>query len=177
MKLIKKCKLCGKEFNAPNGVVTCKDCRGTALKVRTFGNKRCVWCGKEFIAKSPNQTSCGDKHYLPCPDCGKLVEVKESYQNFIKNGGKPRRCETCRAKAISTAQRNFSEDKRAEIKQKAINTSRARYGTDYAMQSEEIRSKAVEGVRRVYGVDNVGQSKEIRQKVNKTVQENMVDIH
>lgn len=34
--------------------------------------RKCVWCGKEFIPNSPKQTSCGDKHFKPCIDCGKL---------------------------------------------------------------------------------------------------------
>lgn len=171
IKLIKKCTVCGKEFKAPSGVVTCESCRGTVLKDRTFGVKTCVWCGKEFIAKSPRQTSCGDIHYLPCPDCGVLVEVKESYQNFMKNGGKPRRCKDCRAKAISATRMKFSEDKKAAIKEKTIRTCREKYGTDYPMQSDEIQYRAIEGVRTIHGVDNVSQSALIRQKIDKTVQE------
>lgn len=167
------CKVCGKEFitSKGSGVVTCEDCRGTVLKLRTFGEKQCVWCGKTFIANSPRQTSCGDVHYLPCPDCGTAVEVKETYQNFMKNGGKPRRCSACRAKAISKTHKSFSEEKKDDIKRRTIATTRSKYGTDYAMQSDEIKHKAKQRIQELYGVDNLGQSPEIRKKVDKTVNE------
>lgn len=167
------CKVCGKEFITPkgSGVVTCEDCRGTVLKLRTFGEKQCVWCGKTFIANSPRQTSCGETHYLPCPDCGVAVEVKETYQNFMKNGGKPRRCSNCRAKAISQTHKSFSDEKKSDIKQRAIATTQLKYGADYAMQSDEIKQKAKKRVQELYGVENLGQSPEIRKKIDKTVQE------
>ena len=56
--MIKQCKVCGKEINVAKDIVTCETCRGTVLKQRTFGKRKCVWCGKEFIAMSPKQNSC-----------------------------------------------------------------------------------------------------------------------
>ena len=165
----KICIVCGKPFKGSADIVTCPDCRGTVLKQRTFGTKNCVWCGKEFVAKSPRQESCGDKHYLPCPDCGKLVEVKETYHNFMKNGGKPRRCSACRRKAISESRKSFSEAKKQEIREKSIATTQSRYGVDFAMQSKAIKEKQKATVRDRYGVDNISQNKEVREKITATV--------
>lgn len=161
------CKVCGKEFNGNTGVVTCEDCRGTVLKQRTFGIKKCVWCGKEFVARSPRQESCGDVHYRPCIDCGKLIEVKASYHNYIKYGG--RRCLECRAKAISKSKKAASNTKKADIRKKSIATSRIKYGTDYPMQSDIIKDRAISTLRKKYGVTNISQSPEIRAKIDETV--------
>lgn len=125
--------------------------------------RKCVWCGKEFTPRSPRQTSCGDKHYKPCIECGKLIEVKESYQNYIKAGG--RRCPECRGKAISKARKSKSTDEKNQILEKMRATSRARYGVDNPMQCREIQERSKEGVRRVYGVDNLSQSPEIQRRI------------
>ena len=125
--------------------------------------RKCVWCGKEFTPRSPRQTSCGDKHYRPCIECGKLIEVKESYQNYIKAGG--RRCPECRGKAISKARKSKSTDEKNRILEKMRATSRARYGVDNPMQCREIQERSKEGVRRVYGVDNLSQSPEIQRRI------------
>ena len=126
--------------------------------------KICVWCGKEFESKSSRAQSCGDDHYYPCPDCGKLVLIKEkSYANFLKNG--PRRCFECRNKAIGNSIKNRSEEQKEESKRKAIETTRLRYGTDYGMQSQVIKDKAKKTIQDKYGVDNVSQSPQIQEKI------------
>lgn len=125
--------------------------------------RKCVWCGKEFTPRSPRQTSCGDKHFRPCIDCGKLIEVKESYQNYIKAGG--RRCQDCRNKAIGQTRKSKSSEEKNRILEKMRATSRARYGVDNPMQCKEIQERSKEGVRRVYGVDNLSQSPEIQRRI------------
>lgn len=126
--------------------------------------RKCVWCGKMFIPRSPKQNSCGYKHYRPCVDCGKLIEVKESYQNYIKSGG--RRCSECRGKAISRARLSKSDEEKQAMLSKMRATSRARYGVDNPMQCKEIQERSKEAVRRIYGVDNLSQSPEIQRRIH-----------
>lgn len=38
--------------------------------------KKCKECGKLFTPKNPRSQYCDDKHYRPCPVCGKRVEIK-----------------------------------------------------------------------------------------------------
>lgn len=128
-----------------------------------MNKRKCVWCGKEFIPNSPKQTSCGDRHFRPCIDCGKLIEVKESYQNYIKAGG--RRCPECRNKSIGRTRKSKSPEEKARIQEKMRATSRARYGVDNPMQCSEIQERSKEGVRRVYGVENLSQSPEIQRRI------------
>jgi hypothetical protein len=167
--MIKYCKVCGKEINVAKDIVTCENCRGTVLKQRTFGVRKCVWCGKEFIAMSPKQNSCKDKHYRPCIDCGVPLLIKESYANYMKAGG--RRCEDCRRKAIKTSWNNFSEDKLNDIKEHTKQTNLEKYGTEFAASSDEVKQLRIAGVQKRYGVDNPGQSPIIRAKVDNTVNE------
>ena len=38
--------------------------------------KKCKECGKLFTPRNPRSQYCDDKHYRPCPTCGKSVEIK-----------------------------------------------------------------------------------------------------
>lgn len=38
--------------------------------------KKCKECGKLFEARNSRQQYCSNKHYRPCPVCGKDVEIK-----------------------------------------------------------------------------------------------------
>ena len=38
--------------------------------------KKCKECGKLFTPKNPRSQYCENKHFRPCPTCGKLVEIK-----------------------------------------------------------------------------------------------------
>ena len=125
--------------------------------------RKCVWCGKEFIPNSPRQTSCGDTHYRPCIDCGKLIEVKESYKNYMKSGG--RRCSECRAKAIKQARISKTKEEKQRITEKTRSTCRAKYGVDNPMQCKEIQKRSKETIKKKYGVDNVSQSAEIQRRI------------
>lgn len=139
------------------------------MKQRNYGVRTCVWCGKEFIAKSSRSTSCGDIHYRPCIDCGKLIEVKETYRNYMAAGG--RRCMDCRKLAISKSHLEIPEDVQQEIKAKRAATNIAKFGTEHAMQSEEVKQRGIATLQDRYGVVNAGQIPEVREKVTQTVQE------
>ena len=128
-------------------------------------SKNCVWCGKEFTPKSPKQNSCGDAHYKPCADCGQPLLIKESYQNYMKYG--PRRCPTCRAKAIGNTRKSKSFEEKLAIKEKTKQTNLERYGSIWAMQNDEIKRKAHDTIFEKYGVDNISQSAEIQDTIRK----------
>lgn len=38
--------------------------------------KKCKECGKMFHPRNPRSQYCDNKHYRPCPVCGKDVEIK-----------------------------------------------------------------------------------------------------
>lgn len=38
--------------------------------------KKCKECGKLFTPKNSRSQYCDDKHYRPCPVCGKSIEIK-----------------------------------------------------------------------------------------------------
>lgn len=42
----------------------------------TLTMKKCKECGKLFTPKNPRSQYCDDKHYRPCPTCGKSIEIK-----------------------------------------------------------------------------------------------------
>ena len=52
--------------------------------------KICAFCGKTFQAKG-RERYCPGPHYLPCPICGKPVEIK-----YPSDGA--RNCDTCKGK-------------------------------------------------------------------------------
>lgn len=55
--------------------------------------KKCKECGKLFAPKNPRSQYCDDKHYRPCPTCGKLIEIK-----YLSDPTP--RCEECRKLGI-----------------------------------------------------------------------------
>lgn len=125
--------------------------------------KRCVWCNKLFVPKSGRQNSCGDTHYRPCAICGKPLQVKESYVNYMKYG--PRTCPECRKTAISNSWKNRTDAQAQLTNHKRIQTCRERYGVDNPVQNPEIRAKINHTVKERYGVDNLSQSPIIQDKI------------
>lgn len=131
--------------------------------MRNYGQRKCVWCGKVFIAHSAKAQSCGDDHYRPCARCGQPLLVKESYVNYMKYG--PRTCSECRKIAISEGhQKRSAEDKlQSQLKREATNLER--YGAANPLQVDDIKAKVQHTVKERYGVDNLSQSKEIQEKI------------
>ena len=77
--------------------------------------------------------------------------------------------------AKKTIQEKYGVDNASqseEIKQKKINTSRERYGTDYPWQTKEGKCAQKRGVFEKYGVDNISQLESVKQKKMATSFEN-----
>lgn len=132
----------------------------------SFQPRKCVWCGKIFIPKSPRQSSCGDKHYLPCPDCGVPVLIKDnSIANFMKNHPNGSRCEDCRRKAIGKSNKNRNEESKRKSREKFRNTCLQRYGVDHPHKDPTIKAKIDATIKEKYGVDNLSQCPEIQNRI------------
>jgi len=169
------CVVCGKEFELhhPYTQKTCSSkCRGIYMKVsgiakdnvvktqatmqRRYGvsnaselqhfKKICKCCGKEFETDSARREYCYDKHYGPCPVCGKQVEIKEMCIG-------PQACsEECRKKRIQE-------------------TSLKRYGATNVFASDYGKGKIRETIRNRYGVDHYSKTDEFKESFNSTMLE------
>lgn len=128
-------------------------------------SKVCLFCGKEFIPNSPKQNICKDDHYWPCPDCGKPVLIKASYNNFMKYSPNGRLCNECKKLHISNSFKNMTEEQKNSRRNKIKETCLKRYGVDNPLKSKEIRDKVKNTVRDKYGVDNISQSPLIQERI------------
>lgn len=172
---IAKCVICGNEFELkhPYTQQTCSSkCRGIYRKQSGISKqvaekakqtvqmkygidnvselqrfkKICKWCGKEFETTSARREYCEDKHYGPCPVCGKQVEIKEMYIG-------PQACsEECRQVLIK-------------------NTCLEKYGSTTAVNSEHAKELAKQTCLEKYGVDHYSKSAEYKKKVRDTMLE------
>jgi hypothetical protein len=106
--------------------------------------KICKYCGKAFETNSARREYCYDKHYGPCPVCGKQVEIKE-----MSIG--PQACsEECRQKRIQS-------------------TSLERYGSTNVFSSEYGRDAIKTTIKERYGVDHYSKTDEFRDKFTSTM--------
>lgn len=149
----------------------------------------CPLCGKEFMPKAVRQIYCEDKHYGPCPACGKLTEIKDY------NIG-PQACsEKCRIALINTTclERYGNKDavnsehakelarehslakygveyysQTDEYKQRYKQTSLEKYGVEYPMQSSEVRDRATATCLERYGVTSYAKTDECKERTKKT---------
>jgi len=131
--------------------------------MRNYGERKCVWCGKVFMAHSAKAQSCGDDHYRPCARCGQPLLVKESYVNYMKYG--PRTCSECRKIVISEGHQNRSAEAKLQAQQKREATNLERYGAANPLQRSDIKEKVHQTVKSRYGVDNLSQSAEIQERI------------
>lgn len=182
---IRKCKYCGREFDAKGTAVYCpgphyarcevcgkdfeidprepkrtcsKECKSKLWK-SAFKKKtvKCKLCGKEFHPKSSRVFFCDDPHYLPCEICGKPVLVKGNNPKY--------------------ASMVCSDECR---KERSIRRSREKYGYDNPNQRPETREKlskiAADAVQerkarnmKLYGVEYTAQIPEVREKISNTI--------
>ena len=183
--MIRKCKYCGKEFEARGTQVYCAgphyavcEVCGTefevdprvpnkccSLKCKTLLRKKhisekvkkCELCGKLFHPRSNTSRYCDGPHFRPCPICGEPVEIERGHEY------EPAKC--CSEECTN--------------KQRRI-TCLNKYGVEVASQYDLTRSKLREAALKAekqrqqtcldkYGVTNVCKLDEIRNKISKSV--------
>ena len=76
----KKCVVCGKEFqydHISNKTQTCsKECWAKGRKLKILSQvKKCEYCGKLFTSASNTTKYCDGPHYSKCKVCGKEFEI------------------------------------------------------------------------------------------------------
>lgn len=128
--------------------------------------KICKLCGKEFIPNTSWQIYCTDVHYVPCPVCGKMTELKD-----VSAG--PQACsEECRMKRINATclERYGNKDavNSEHAKQLAKQHNLERYGVEHPMQSKEVQDKYRQTILEKYGVEYPLQSEEFKEKSKQT---------
>lgn len=139
--------------------------------------RKCLFCGKEFIAKSNRQKYCKGPHYRNCPICGKEY-IEDNVENLKRP---PVACSyECRAK--KTRQTSLiryntkAPGNNPEARKKASETMMKNLGVPYAMMSEKVQEKAKETNNAKYGCDNAGSSPQIIAKRMQTNKERYGDV-
>ena len=93
----RKCVVCGKEFKLRRAFDTRQTCSSECWrKLRQVTVSRtkhiCEYCGKEFYSDSSTAKYCPGPHYARCAVCGKEFEVK--FTNGRSPENMPRTCST-----------------------------------------------------------------------------------
>ena len=126
----------------------------------------CPLCGREFQPTAVRQIYCEDKHYGPCPVCGKLTEIKD-YSIGVQACSEE--CRIARINATCLERYGNKDAVNSEhAKELAKKHSLERYGTEYYMQSEEGKARYKQVIRDKYGFDNTLQVPEFREKGKQT---------
>lgn len=197
-KHYRKCEVCGKQFiwNHTNPKRCCSRICSAILRKRTINSqiKKCEICGKEFTSISSTQKYCNDKHYRPCPICGKDVEINTEDINLVKccstECSNKLREKTCIHKygVPMVSQNNDIRKKLSDAGIKSRDnrelTCMSRYGVKNISQHPAIKSKLSKIIKsdsnkakmkatmqQKYGVDYAMQNKELAKKQSDTVLE------
>lgn len=139
----KKCAYCNSDYPYNKSGKTCSTKCANALRAKTIHIKICLICNESFEAKHFNDKFCYKDHYSNCLACNKKFLITDKY--------KPRK--TCSNSCASSL--THSE----EAKQKRIETSRDRFGTDHPFQNEEVKAKVRLGIAGTAGVFGTEASK------------------
>lgn len=131
--------------------------------------KVCKLCGKTFQTTSTRRIYCEDKHYGPCPVCGKIVEIKDYSIG-------PQACsKACRVARINKTCLEKYGNKDAvnsdHAKELGKQHSLERYGKEFYSQTDEYKERYKETMNERYGVDYPIQNSQIRLKIEDTNQE------
>lgn len=121
----------------------------------------CKLCGKEFEPSHFNQKICKDKHYHPCPVCGKPVETTNWYSLQCCSP------ECTAKKRAATNVEKFgctSPAQNIEVQEKTKQTNRERYGVDYPALREDIQKRQTATYLEHYGKGVPGSQYEILSK-------------
>lgn len=120
--------------------------------------KQRLWHIKEQIFEPVKCKMCSE--HVKWDDVARAGQQK--YRTYCS-----RKCNTIdpdrTAKKLKTEIQRYGRG-RKEIVSKIKKTNRERYGSDYAIQTDEIKQKRVETVQKRYGVDNAIQFDQFKQK-------------
>ena len=173
--VIRKCVICGKEYDSVCNITYAKCCSKECTdkyahqqSVESYKGRQvtCVLCGKEFTPKNNTQKICNDRHFKPCVICGKSFEVVWKPGRNIDDIAKTCSPE-CKTKATFI---NGNPMQREECREKAKQTIRDRYGVEHPMQNEEVKAKMDATMYDRYGVKRFTQTKEYIDKAMATNQ-------
>lgn len=126
----------------------------------------CPLCNKEFQPKAVRQVYCEDKHYAPCPVCGKMTEIKDY------NIGVQACSDACRVARIQATclekYGNINVLNSEYGRELARETSLNKYGVEYYTQTDEYKQRYKQTLQEKYGVSASIQVPEFREKAIKT---------
>lgn len=105
-------------------------------------NKTCLICGEQFVTDSPRKFICPKEHHKTCKVCGNDFILKTEYSTGHK----------IKAKRQLDRDYCYSKDCILQVIQDKIKkTSLERYGTEYAMQTEEFKERSKDTRIEKYG--------------------------
>ena len=198
--VVRKCVVCGKEYNSECVKDYSRCCSADCTKlyahtqsVASYANitKTCVLCGKSFTPKNNTQKICEDQHFRTCVVCGKSFEIiwkpgrniddiartcsPECKTKLTFAKGNPAQRPECKAKAKQTYLDNYGVDHPMHsevVKTKVDNTMQDRYGKKRFSQTEEYKVRAIETNKKRYGTDWAMQNPSIKKKSEDTLMSN-----
>lgn len=131
-----------------------------------FPKRICPLCKKEFQPRTVRQVYCEDKHYAPCPVCGKITEIKDY------NIGVQACSDSCRVARIqSTCLEKYGDINVLNSKhgkELAKQTNLEKYGSEYYSQTEECKQRYKKTIKEKYGVNAPIQFPEFKEKSKQT---------
>lgn len=149
---------------------------GTYKKLKEKQERNCKYCGKVFTPNSNSQQYCKGPHYHTCPVCGKETEVTNNEKLKKAPTACSYECRVVRTRQTSLDRYGCTAPGNSPAaREKAKETTRNHYGTDYAMQSEVIRKKSEQTLLKRYGVTNTAHRKETIEKRKETLRKNQME--
>lgn len=189
-RFIKKCVVCGKEFETDRerNKFCSEECHKKQVAKDDVkyhrpksGMRVCENCGKEYYYnenvpsyyKSENQKTGVNAARFCCYECGREFGLKKEQKTNLEKYG--HECsvhgEEIKEKVKKTLMENYGVEytfQSKEIREKTKNSCLERYGVDNILKSKEFREQARKTNLEKYGVENVFASKEIQDKIKKT---------
>lgn len=146
------------------------------LKMSEY-NRKCINCGKEYVAKRPDSRFCCKKcrvdyiNHNPkrpdsgiriCENCGKEYEYDSNIKFYTKDNLKAH---------VRSDKYCCFECGQMHHNKKVKQTNLIKYGTECSLHNEEVHKKTLKSWMEKYGCDNPLKNKELREQIRKTVNE------
>ena len=141
--MIKKCKICGKEFEAKNN---------SQMYCSPRHDMPCPVCGKIQKNRLNRQKD------VQCKECAKK-QIKKT--NLERYGGHPMKNEKIKESAKKTWE-NKTDEELKDIQEKRKKTNLERYGAESPLESKEIQEKIKQTNLEKYGVENFAQTEDFK---------------